>query len=229
MNNKPVIYILIPAYNEEKHIGDLIGKIREITSNIIVVDDGSVDKTARIVRDNNAICLEHKENKGKGASLSDGYNYLLEKGADYIITMDADGQHSPYDIDKFINLAESNIFDIIIGNRMKDTADMPLLRYLTNKFTSAVVSILSGQKIPDSQCGFRMVSTNVLRKVKIKSMNFDAESEILIKASRNGFKIGSVDIKTIYGDEKSKINPIKDTIRFFKLVFRLLKKDKESK
>lgn len=228
-NNKLNFYVLIPAFNEEKHIGELIRRINLITSNIVVVDDGSTDKTAQIAQQNGAFCIIHDTNKGKGASLSDGYDYLLNKGAEYIITMDADGQHSPDDINKFIQLAKSGKYDIIVGNRMNDTKNMPLIRYLTNRFTSMVVSMCAGCKIPDSQCGFRLFSSNVLRKVKVTGMNFDAESEILVKASKKGFNIGSVEVKTIYGEEISKVNPVKDTIRFFQLILRLLKKKGNNK
>jgi len=97
---------------------------------------------------------------------------------------------------------------------------MPTLRIITNKFMSWVISLISKQKIPDTQCGFRLIKAEVLKRVELKTSKFETESEILIKASRMGFKIKSLSIKSVYGKEKSQINPFIDTFRFIKLISR---------
>jgi len=227
MNNKNQgisFIVLIPAYNEELHIKKLIEDVKKYAKNILVIDDGSQDKTVDILKETRVNYLVHEKNAGKGASLVDGFKYLLGKDFDYILTMDADGQHAPEDIPAFISAAAQTDAGIVVGNRMSDTSAMPLDRYLTNRFTSWVISRMAHQKISDSQCGFRLISKKVLESVDIKTKNYDTESEILIKASRNGFKITEVPVKTIYGNEASDIHKIKDTIRFFKLVFNLKKK-----
>lgn len=225
MNKKDFSFIvLIPAYNEELHIKKLIEDVKKYADNILVVDDGSQDKTVDILKETRVNYLVHEQNAGKGASLVDGFKYLLNKDFDYVLTMDADGQHAPSDIPAFTQCAALSNADIVVGNRMSDTSGMPFDRYLTNRFTSWVISKMAHQTISDSQCGFRLISKKVLENIDIETKNYDTESEILVKASRNGFKIAEVPVKTIYGNESSDIHKIKDTIRFFKLVFNLKKK-----
>lgn len=216
-------YVLIPAYNEGQHIRELLNRVNKYCEHIFVVDDGSRDKTLDILKSMGVEYLAHESNQGKGASLSEGCQYLSKKNIGYVLTMDGDGQHSPDDIPKFIECARKTRADIVVGNRMGNTNDMPLDRYLTNKFTSWVVSRMAGQDVPDSQCGFRLIGKKVLQSLVIESKNYDAETELLIKAGQCGFKIESIETATIYGSQKSKINKIKDTIRFFKLIFRLMK------
>jgi len=213
--------VVIPAYNEEKRIGEVVRRVREFIEDVVVVDDGSKDGTAQRANEAGAKVLVHGENRGKGAALKTGFEFAVREGFDAVITLDADGQHDPVEIPKFLREAEKNELQIIVGNRMGKPEGMPVVRYLTNRFTSFVISKMSGQRIPDSQSGFRLIRKEVLESLSIESSNFDAESEILIKASLAGFKIGNVPIKTIYrGDERSKINPMVDTVRFFRLVFK---------
>jgi glycosyltransferase involved in cell wall biosynthesis len=180
----------------------------------IVVDDGSTDETAKEAKANGANVIQHKRNMGKGASLRTGFEYILNKGYDAVLIMDGDAQHSPNDIQKFIGLASKHQNTMIIGNRMGNTQNMPFTRKLTNIFMSFILSRICDQRIPDSQCGFRLINSDLLKNIKIESARFEVESEILIKASRIGAKILSVPIKTLYGKEASQINPFWDTFRF---------------
>ena len=138
--------------------------------------------------------------------------------------MDGDGQHLPEEIPNFIRIAEHSNGSIFVGNRMSKTRNMPLLRILTNKFMSWLISQVARQKIYDTQCGFRLIKSDVLRKVSLKTSKFEIESELLIEASRLGFKIESVPIKSVYAGEKSQINPFLDTIRFIKFILKELKR-----
>lgn len=226
MDKKISFCVLIPAYNEQNYIGQLLEDVKKYADNILVVDDGSSDGTLAVVKKAGVDYIEHKVNKGKGASLSDGYRYVIEKNYDYVLVMDGDGQHAPDDISKFLKAVTQTSADIILGNRMENTKDMPWLRFFTNRFMSWLISKIAGQSIYDSQCGFRLISIQVLKNVKVESENFDAESEFLIRASHAGCKIASVGIKTIYGEQESKINKVRDTIRFFKLLVRLSKEKK---
>ena len=216
------ICVLIPAYNEEKTIGDLVQGLLSKLKSVIVIDDGSIDSTAKIAKQSGAIVLRHQCCQGKGAALRTGYDYCLSNNFDAILNLDSDGQHDWREVDKFINLAERTQVGIIIGNRMGEVKDMPWLRYMTNRFTSKIISALVKQKIDDTQCGYRLIKREVLRKVKLTTAHYDTESELLIKAGRSGFKIISVSIKTIYRKEKSKINRMVDTGRFFRLMWRSL-------
>ena len=213
--------VLIPAYNEASTIEQLIKDIKMKGLEPIVVDDGSKDGTGDIAQKLGAKVIRHYANLGKGASIKEGFNYFLENtDYDAIIIMDADGQHLVEDCDNFIKKASEGDDMIVVGNRMGYTKNMPFIRLATNKFMSFLLSLLCKQNIPDTQCGFRLLTRGVVGKLKIKSSNFDTESEMLIDASRKGVKIFSAPIKTIYGDEKSEIHPVKDTIRFFVLIVK---------
>lgn len=214
------ICAVIPTYNEAKTIANIIQQIILQGMDVIVVDDGSMDNTFQIAMDNKAIVLRNDKNEGKGASLVKGFNYVIAHNYDAVITIDGDGQHDTADIKHFIRCAETSDCGILIGNRMHKPKDMPLLRFLINKFTSWLISLVTKQFIPDSQCGFRLIKKDVLKKIVFETNNYDSESELLLKASRLGFKIGAVPIDTIYRGEKSRINPFVDALRFIRLMAR---------
>ncbi|HGJ67543.1 TPA: glycosyltransferase family 2 protein [bacterium] len=216
------ICILIPGYNESRTISQVVSNARKVIDDIVVVDDGSKDNTAQLAQASGATVLKHEVNKGKGAALKTGFDYVIKNGYDAVITMDSDGQHDPNDVYTFLNATNKFKSGIIIGSRMNDISNMPAVRKCTNKLTSYINSTLAHQRIDDSQSGFRLITTDVLKTVKLETDRFETESEILIKASKAGFRIISVPIKTIYGEEKSKIRPIKDTLTFIRLFFRSL-------
>ncbi|MDI6839956.1 MAG: glycosyltransferase family 2 protein [bacterium] len=213
------IAIIIPVYNEEQYIGDLLRDLHWNKRDIIVIDDGSQDRSGDIASEM-AVLLKHKRNFGKGYAHRTGFEYAIAKGYDYVITMDGDRQHDPKEITKFTNEINKNKADIIIGTRRRSPFNMPLIRYLTNLVTSFVVSFLAHKTIKDAQSGYRALSTRVLRGVHLTTSNFQTESEILIKAARLGYRIGSVPISTIYREEKSKMRPFIDTVRFVVLAVK---------
>jgi len=214
------IAILIPAYNEEKYIKKTIKQCLEILPDVIVVDDGSKDLTYSISKKAGAFVLKHKVNKGKGVALRTGFDYALENSFSGIITIDADHQHNVNEITKFIDFISSSKedIDIILGNRMNNIKDMPWIRYIANKFTSWLISIRAGVKIPDVQSGFRYISKEVLKNVKTKTSRFETEPELLLRASLKGYKISSIPISTIYYKGIiSNVHPIRDTFMFLKM------------
>jgi len=216
------ICVMIPAYNEKKNIGEIVGSLKSLGHDVLVIDDGSQDNTGDIAEKSGAVLIRHKRNYGKGASLKQGFNYFLKNTeSDAVIIMDGDGQHRVEDISQFIKKAQRDNDDIIVGNRMGYTKNMPFLRKATNIFTSSVLSFICKQSIPDSQCGFRLIRRRVIQKIRLFSSRYDTESEMLINASRKGFKVSSVPIRTIYKGERSDIHPVKDSIRFFALIFRV--------
>jgi glycosyltransferase involved in cell wall biosynthesis len=215
------VAIIIPAFNEEKNIQGLLEKLTfHSKDDIVVVDDGSSDGTTGIVTRFGATLLQHETNRGKGMAHRTGFAYAVRMHYDGVITMDADGQHAPGEVEYF--LKEANRADILVGTRRMSLANMPLLRYLTNKVTSLVVSLIASQRVFDSQSGFRYLSIDVLRRVPLRTTRFQTESEILIKAGRMGFTIAAIPISTIYREEKSYINPLVDTGRFIGLAARSL-------
>jgi len=216
------IWVIIPAYNEEAALEDILQEIKKKELSILVVDDGSKDNTYSVAKKWANIVIRNKKNLGKGASLRNGISYLLQnKEFDYVITMDADGQHSPLDIDKFIQQAQGGI-DCIVGNRMDEPVGMPGIRIFTNKGMSWFISKITNTKIPDTQCGFRMIKKEVLESIIIKTKKYEVESEILIAAAKSGFSIKSIPIRSIYfKNSQSKINPFIDTLRFFRFISKL--------
>ena len=221
------IGVLIPAYNESKRIGSLISKILtlEKIAEIVVVDDGSSDSTYEEAKKAGATVLRHEKNQGKGAALRTGFSYVKGKDLNAVITMDGDGQHSWCELSHFIEAFQKDSSDIIVGSRMQKCKDMPLIRYLTNRFTSFVTSLIGRCKVTDSQSGFRLISIDVLKKLELSSSNFEIESEVIIKAGRQGAKIKEIPISTIYwvdSTKKSKIHPLFDTLKFFILVIKNL-------
>ena len=213
--------VLIPSYNEERAIGRLIRALRARSLTVYVVDDGSTDNTAGIATSEGAVVVQHKVNKGKGASMREGFRHVLKKGFESVIIMDGDNQHEVADIDAFLARMEETGADMIIGNRMDDTSRMPPERIWINRLMSLLISILAGQKVPDTQCGFRLIKARLLESVKLESSNYEIESEMIIKAARCGYRIESVPIKTIYEDQKSRIHPVFDTLRFFLFLIKV--------
>ena len=216
------ICILIPAHNEAQAIGTLVEKLKRLSLDVVVVDDGSEDNTGTIAAGRGAHVITIKERGGKGNAIQKGFAYIVDHGYDALIMMDGDGQHAVEDVPKFIERFKSTNASIINGNRMDSRRDMPFVRVVTNQVMSWMISKVCRQRIADSQCGFRLISCAVLRSIKLTSTNFEIESEILIKGSRQGFKVDWVPIQTIYKDEQSKIRPVKDTLRFFKYLAREL-------
>lgn len=212
--------VLIPSYNESRTIGSLVKSLRLEGYTVYVVDDGSSDETAAIAEREGAVVVKHKVNKGKGASMREGFRHIVKKGFESVMVMDGDGQHEVGDIRVLIDRMRQTDADIIIGNRMSDTSSMPMIRIHTNRFMSSFISAMARQYVPDTQSGFRLIKASVLSVINLRSSNYEIESEMIIRAARAGFRIDSVPIKTIYRDEKSRINPVVDTLRFIFFVIR---------
>lgn len=209
------VCILIPAYNESKTITQLVTGVKDMGLHVVVVDDGSVDNTALLASEAGAIVLSNKRNQGKGATLQKGFQYVVDKKYDGVICMDGDGQHAIADLDNFLNSPNLQKNTVINGNRMTNSKDMPFVRLYTNRFMSFLISSVCGQKVPDTQCGFRYIGRDILQSIQLTSGCYEIESEILIKSSKKGFSIHSVPIQTIYQGEASHIRPVRDTVRFF--------------
>ncbi len=217
------IAILIPAHNEEKAIGALAAKLKEKYETVIVVNDGSSDRTASCAGESGAVVLTHPVCKGKGAALKTGFEYVVKQGIDAVITMDGDGQHTVEDVSEFEKAYRRNKnVAMWVGKRKIKGTEMPAIRRLTNISMSLAISLLSGQWIPDTQNGFRLIKREVIEKIRLCTSHFETESELLIKCGWRGYRISSVKISTVYASEKSKINPNADTVRFFKMLLIII-------
>lgn len=217
------VCVLIPAFNEARHIEAVIQGVQAHLEDILVYDDGSKDDTAAIAERAGARVMRHEVNQGKGATLADGLAWIADHGFDAALALDADGQHRPDEIPRFLEAMEQA--DLIVGSRMSECKSMPFVRWATNVVMSWLVSRLARASMPDTQCGFRLVRCAAWKRMVVRTRNFDFESEMLVNAGRQGMRILSVPVSTVYGDEESKINPILDSLRFFKMVWRLYWRD----
>jgi glycosyltransferase involved in cell wall biosynthesis len=210
--------LLIPALNEELSIGEVVRGARKRISDVLVIDDGSSDRTQVIASVAGALVHRFDTNKGKGEALKTGFRYALEHNCDWVVTMDGDGQHDPQDLTNF--LARLGAYDLLLGNRMEDRTGVPMLRRAANYLSSRIVSALSGQPILDSQTGFRCYKAALLRDVSLNGSHYDLETEVIIKAARQGFRIGHCRIKTIYATEVSRFKNFRDSVRFLRVVIK---------
>lgn len=218
--NKADCLVIIPAYNEEKNIAQLVALVRSLGFPVLVVDDGSKDATVAKAEESGASVLVTAINQGKGSALRRGFAWFLNQNHPVAIMMDSDGQHDPKELKIFLKALNESSVQVVVGNRLDDPRGMPWLRRVTNRFMSWVISAVTKQNIPDSQCGYRAIRRQALEKFVLQTSNFEIESEILLEASRHGFTISSVPIQCVYQGEISRINPFRDTVRFFSFLFK---------
>jgi glycosyltransferase involved in cell wall biosynthesis len=214
------VCVLLPAYREAGRIGSVVAGVRAHVPDVLVVDDGSPDGTAAEAGQAGAVVVRHETNKGKGVALATGFEHARKAGFDVVITMDADGQHDPSDLSRFVEAYVRTGIPVILGNRMGHTERMPAIRRWTNRFMSWLLSREMKQYVPDTQCGYRLYRNDVIPFVAARASGFAAESETLLHVADRGIRIDSVPIAAVYRDEKSKIRPIQDTIRFFAMLAR---------
>jgi glycosyltransferase involved in cell wall biosynthesis len=216
------IFVLIPSYKSAVFLKTLLPRIKKLvpSRNICVVDDASLDGTNLLCKDFGVQCISHYENRGKGASLSDGFRFLLGScKAHWIITMDADGQHAIEDLPLFVeSVKKKPSSGICIGSRERAIHKMPFSRIISNSLTSLILSLLSRQKIQDSQCGFRIYSCKLLEQAVCKYSRFEMESEIILRAAFYNFPINFVKVQTLYFNGNSHISHFKDTLRWLRAV-----------
>jgi len=212
---------VIPAYHEAAYVRGVAERTRAQLDHVVVIDDGSTDATAERAREGGAEVVVHPQNLGKGESIKSGLRHWLGyPEIEFIVLLDADGQHLPEEIGRFLAAAAATTAGLFIGTRMNNLRDMPFVRQKVNRYMSRRISRLCGQDVPDTQCGYRMIHRSLAPHLLDGTSRFDYETEMLIIASRQGFRIESVPISTIYSDEVSSIHPVRDTIRFFKLMRR---------
>ncbi|PIO47968.1 MAG: hypothetical protein CMR00_07665 [[Chlorobium] sp. 445] len=221
-----MIYAVIPCYNAAHTLPALLHALDAIVPNArtICVSDGSTDETLHVLAQYPVHVIARPQNEGKGAALKLGLHYALLQGASAVLTLDSDLQHDPHDAPKLID-AHSQ-FDLVIGSRRQAAqfrkSPMPLTRQLSNRISSGLLSRLLGQDILDSQCGYRLIRSSCLEKILplCKETGYMFETEFLIHAVKKGFKIGFVEIETIYRGEKSYIRYLTETKNFLKLLWQ---------
>jgi len=213
------VLVVVPAYNAARYLPELVSRVREYVcdSNLLIVNDGSTDSTLDILRSLNVNSISFRQNRGKGAALAAAFDYAVSRDYRSVLTLDADLQHLPEEIPGFF--AADNGRRLLIGTRKMNLRIMPLSRWLTNNLTSLIISIFSAKRVRDSQSGFRLIPTSVLKAIPLKTIKYDFESEMLFKAGALGCPIDEVPVSTVYEESKSYINPSKDTFRFIRQIW----------
>jgi len=202
------IVALIPAYNEERTIQEIIRNTKKFVSEVIVVDDNSTDRTKDLATLEGANVISHKKNKGYGAAIITGIKYSLKEKADIVVLLDADTQHNPNEIDSIVKPLIENKGDLVIGSRFLNNMKIPVYRKFGIKFITDLMNILTGAKITDAQSGFRAFSGKVLREINLRENGMGISVETIFKVKEKGFKIIEVPISCQYEKIIHKINPI---------------------
>lgn len=207
------IIAVLPAYNEEVAIGSMVLRARKYVGRVIVVDDGSSDRTAEVAKIAGATVIQHPQNRGKGAALKTGFE--AANGADIIVTMDTDGQHNPADIPKLVEPILQREADMVNGSRYLngDEKDTPLYRRVGQKVLDAATNLDSGLHVTDSQSGFRAFAANIKDVFSFRQNGLAIESEMLADAAQAGLRIKEVEIGVRYDVEGSTEHPISHGLR----------------
>jgi len=218
----PKILIIIPAYNAAGYLPELVRRTGQYSSvrDILIVNDGSTDDSADILADLDCRKITFFVNRGKGAALKAGFDFAVSNDYDAVVTIDADLQHPPEHLQAFRE--EYGQADILIGTRTINPRLMPFDRLLTNNLTSLIISCFASMRIRDSQSGYRLIKTTVLRELRLTSERYDTESEMLFQSGYLGFSVAEVPIETVYRGSRSFINPFKDTMRFIRQIWKRL-------
>ncbi len=207
MTDKTKIIAAIPAYNEEKYIGTVVLKTKQYVGEVIVVDDGSTDQTGNVARLAGATVIQHKRNKGYGASIQALLAEARRRDPDILILLDADSQHNPDEIPSLIK----PIFDgsdLIIGSRVQQSSNIPRYRRIGLRVLSYFSRILSGEKVADSECGLRALSSKAIAELKLTQNGMAISAEMIATAAERGLKIVEVPVSAIYTKDGSTLNPL---------------------
>jgi glycosyltransferase involved in cell wall biosynthesis len=216
-----VIAALVAALNEESSIAAVVKGAARHAALVVVVDDGSTDRTAERAREAGATVLRHDHNRGKGSAIRTGLEFVLTQQCSHVLFMDGDLQHDPDEIPLLVACAEQGTGDFVIGEREFRKESMPASRYYSNVIGSAVLSRFIGAQVMDSQSGFRLIRTSLLRKVQLTGTGYEIETEMLIKLVRIGAILDRVTVRRLqYAGTRSKIHPFRDTSRTCLLAVR---------
>jgi len=186
-----------------------------VMNDILVVDDGSIDDTGAAAKAAGAEVVRHPHNRGKGSALKTGFAWAIEHGFDDVITLDADAQHLPAEIPKFLECRMKTRADLIIGGRAHLFGEMLPRRRMANRFSAWAIGKAAGMPVTDSQSGYRLYSAKLLRQVHLRTDGFDMESEVIVHAGRGGFKLVTIPINLgfVDGVSTSHYKPLMDTLR----------------
>jgi glycosyltransferase involved in cell wall biosynthesis len=207
---------VIPCFNEGATIAGLVGAALQHLPQVVVVDDGSTDRTSESAQAAGARMVRHDTNRGKGAALRTGLALAVKQGFEWAVTLDGDGQHAPDDIPAFLRCAGQTGALLIIGNRMHNAQAIPWLRRQVNSWMSRQLSRRAGKPLPDTQCGFRLIHLETWASLSLKTEHFEVESEMLMAFLAAAYSVAFVPIQTIGRRRNSRIDPLADSLRWWK-------------
>lgn len=214
------IFIVVPLFNEEKHIVNVLKDLQKHKLSMVVVDDGSKDDSGKKVAQlkiKKLKLLTHKINLGKGAAMKTGADYAFENGADAVIFIDADGQHESSDLKRFIKALESKKFDVVFGSRNFGYG-VPLVRYLGNKFASVMIAFLFKLYVSDVICGFRAITKRAYDQIRWESSGYGVETEMVVLVGKNNLRFCEVPVATIYHDKTKGVTALDALGIFFSVL-----------
>lgn len=201
------IYVVIPGYNEEKYIGAVLKKVKQYTSNIVYVDDGSRDKSAQIARRYTDHVLVHESNLGKGAALRTACDYVFHTiKADAVVFMDADDQHDVAELPKFFDALQHG--DQVVFGVRKFSPTTPMMKFLGNRLASVLLNVLFGRYIPDIPSGFKAMSKKGYTKLQWNSAGYEVETEIAVRVAKLKMPFSIIEIDAIYHDTEKGMTAI---------------------
>ena len=203
---------LIPALNEGATIGEVVERILPHVDQAVVVDDGSTDGTAQAARTAGAEVIVHPRNAGKGQAVRSGLQRILAADYTHVLMLDGDLQHLPEEAPRLLQAARATGADLVVGERQFRRDEMPASRYHANRIGSRALSGFMGVPLGDTQCGYRVFTTAMVRRMKLRATGYDIETEMLVKLGRLGGRIEHVPVTAVYG-VRSKLRPVRDTTR----------------
>lgn len=221
-----IVHALIPAYNEEETVADVVSGLASIVDAVTVVDDGSTDRTVDRAQAAGAATIRHAVQRGKGAAVRTGLEAILPTDCTHVLLIDADLQHKPEEARRLIEAARETGADLVIGARQFVREGMPASRYHTNRIGSRALSSFVGVPIADTQCGFRLFKADALRGLKLTARGYEIETEMLVKVRRRGGVVASARVSAVYNGRPSRLRPIRDTTKtcFLAVYYRYLER-----
>lgn len=207
---------VIPCFNEARTIAPLVAAVSRYLPSVIVVDDGSTDGSSSLASGVGAEVVAHRRNLGKGTALKTGLSRARERGFEWALVLDGDGQHAPGDGPAFWRCAEQTGALLVVGNRMHNAEAIPWLRRQVNRWMSRRLSRHAGRRLPDTQCGFRLVHLETWATLPLNTERFEIESEMLMAFLAAGCPVGFVPIRVIGRGRRSRIHPVTDSLRWWK-------------
>ena len=201
---------LVPAYQAEATVGDVVRGLLRYVSSVVVVDDGSTDATAEEASRAGAKVIRHSVNSGKGGALRAGLADVLSGDATHVAFVDADGQHDPDDLPRLLDAAREGE-EFVIGSRMNGEDGIPAVRFRTNEIGSRILTRMTGHDVEDGQSGYRVIAAPILRRLTLSARGYSIETEILLKAAPHVRRLRHVAVRAIYASAPSHYRPFLDT------------------